>query len=210
MATPAPQPVFELDGGNPCLDFANTVSDRPAPLPRERLKSYGDLVAWGQQAGLVDRAEARHLLAEGERRPEEAAAVLRQARLLREALFRIVSAFAASRLPAEHDLHALNAALPGALAHLRLAPAGRGLTFSWARDPGALDSMLWPVVRSAAELLASEDLRAVRECAADTCGWLFLDRSKNQSRRWCDMKVCGNRSKARRHYARKRSPAKRR
>ena len=210
MASPLAAPRFDLDGGNPSLDFANTVSDRPTAAPRERLGSYGDLLSWAQQAGLIDNADARHLLAEAQRRPEEAAAVLRQARLLREALFRIFSAFAAGKAPSERDLHALNATLPGALAHLRLAPATGGLAFSWARDPRALDAMLWPVVRASAELLASPDLGAVRECAADTCAWLFLDRSKNQSRRWCDMKVCGNRSKARRHHARKRSAERRR
>jgi predicted RNA-binding Zn ribbon-like protein len=65
--------------------------------------------------------------------------------------------------------------------------------------------MLWPVVRSAAELLTSDELGRVRECAADNCAWLFLDRSKNRSRRWCDMAVCGNRDKVRRFRQRSRS-----
>jgi predicted RNA-binding Zn ribbon-like protein len=69
-------------------------------------------------------------------------------------------------------------------------------------DSPDLDRVLWPAVVSAAELLTSDDLGRVRECASERCAWLFLDRSKNQSRRWCDMTVCGNRSKARRHYSR--------
>jgi predicted RNA-binding Zn ribbon-like protein len=62
--------------------------------------------------------------------------------------------------------------------------------------------MLWPIASSAADLLTSERLKKVRLCEAKTCTWLFLDESRNHSRRWCDMKVCGNREKARRHYQR--------
>jgi predicted RNA-binding Zn ribbon-like protein len=68
--------------------------------------------------------------------------------------------------------------------------------------------MLAPVVRAAADLATSAELSRIRECGSDTCFWLFLDRSKNGTRRWCDMKVCGNRAKARRHYQRGKSSAR--
>jgi predicted RNA-binding Zn ribbon-like protein len=91
------------------------------------------------------------------------------------------------------------------LTHLRVTPAKTGFTWTWHNEPGALDVMLWPVVQSAGELLTSAQIVQVRECAGDTCSWLFLDTSKNHSRRWCDMKDCGNRAKAKRHYARSRA-----
>ncbi|MBI4413448.1 MAG: CGNR zinc finger domain-containing protein, partial [candidate division NC10 bacterium] len=75
----------------------------------------------------------------------------------------------------------------------------------WTGDGQRLDRMLWAVTRSAADLLTSGELAAVRECEAETCAWLFMDRSRNRSRRWCDMKACGNRAKARRHYERKKA-----
>ena len=84
------------------------------------------------------------------------------------------------------------------------------LAQEWAwNDSDAPTSPLWPVLRSAADLLTSDELRLLRECAAETCTWLFLDRSRNHSRRWCAMQVCGHRAKARRHYRRKRAAATR-
>jgi predicted RNA-binding Zn ribbon-like protein len=123
---------------------------------------------------------------------------------LREAIFQVFVARARGALPPAGALRTLNKEQPTALARLRLVADGGGYRTEW-EDEDALDRMLWPVVRSAAELLTSDDLDRVRECAADNCAWLFLDRSKNRSRRWCDMAVCGNRSKVRRFRQRSRS-----
>jgi predicted RNA-binding Zn ribbon-like protein len=70
-----------------------------------------------------------------------------------------------------------------------------------------LELPLWILARSAADLLTSEQHAYVRQCASEECTWLFIDRSKNHSRRWCDMGDCGNREKARRLRARKRAEA---
>ncbi|PYQ17013.1 MAG: hypothetical protein DMF80_02500 [Acidobacteria bacterium] len=201
-----PEYAFDLSAGRLCLDFANTLSNRRME-PKERLQSYEDLVAWARQTGLVDPVAASDLLREATRRPAEAQAVLERARALREALFVLFSAAAAERTLPGGALAALNAALPAALAHRRLGQAASGLAWSWEPAGGAFDSLLWPIVHSAADLLASDERRALRECAAGTCAWLFLDHSRNHSRRWCDMKVCGNRVKARRHYERARRHA---
>jgi len=196
--------VFDLSGGRLCLDLANTVSDR-LKMPKERLQRYADLVAWARQSGLLDRAGAQELLREASRRPTESEAALERARALRETLFKLFTAAAAGERPPTEAVEALNAALSAALSHRRLVRS-RGGSFRWDWDlpSGALEAMLWPVVHSAAELLASDELSDLRECAADSCAWLFLDHSRNHSRRWCDMKVCGNRTKARRHYERAR------
>ena len=202
-------PAFDLGGGAPCLDLANTVSGRGRGAPVDRLAGYPDLIAWGVQGGLVDGETAAGLGRAAARRPAAAAAALGRARALREALFRLFAAAAAGRRPAPGDLAALNRALTAALPRLRLEDGG-GAPYRWrwqgdgAAEP-ALDRVLWPVARSAAELLTSGDLAAVRECAAPDCRWLFLDRSRNRSRRWCAMATCGNRSKARRHYRRGRA-----
>ena len=116
---------------------------------------------------------------------------------MREAIFEVFAARARGAPPPAGALRTLNKELPTALARLRLVAGGGGYRTEW-EDKDALDRMLWPVVRSVAELLTSDDLDRVRECAADNCAWLFLDRSKNRSRRWCDMAVCGNRAKVRR------------
>ena len=198
-------PVFDLSGGQLALDFANTVEDRPAAQPDDRLRRYGDLVAWARQAGLLTDDRARALLRRGAARPAEAMAVLPRAVALREAIYRIFLAVGGGGEPAPADLAALNGALADALARARLVPAEGGAGFAWGwADDDALDRMLWPVVRAAADLLVGEDLARTRVCSAHDCNWLFVDTSRNASRRWCNMQVCGNRAKARRFQQRKR------
>jgi predicted RNA-binding Zn ribbon-like protein len=195
---------MHLVGGRLCLDFANTVDWRTGPNRQEWLNGYADLVAWGRHAGALTGAEADGMLAEARRHPAAAAAALARAIALREAIAAVFQAAACGTPPQAGDLAALNAALASALAHARVVPAGDGYAWAWAAGAGTLDRVLWPVARSAAELLTSPDLARVRECAGEPCGWLFLDTSRNRSRRWCTMEGCGNRAKARRHYARRR------
>ena len=144
----------------------------------------------------------------GEQRPDPAATekVYADAVILREALYRVFSAVAAGAAGPAADLATLNEALADGFGHVRLAPDGDGYRWGWQIDPPALDRMLWPVLRSAVELLTSDQLDRVKECPglAD-CGWLFFDSSKNGSRRWCSMEGCGNRAKGRRHYQRTRA-----
>ena len=196
--------VFDLSGGAPCLDFVNTVSGRGRELPTERLHGYADLVAWARQSGLVEKGQAAGLARRAAAHPRQAARMLAAAVELREALFRLFSAVAARRRPPAADLSALNRWLAKSLGRLRLATTGDGIGWRWSDEPEALDAPLWPVARSAADLLTGDDRAALRECADGGCRWLFLDRSRNHSRRWCDMKACGNRAKVRRHYRRKR------
>src|SRR6266851_4063029 len=126
---------FEFVGGEPCLDFTNTVGGDRRTTPTEHLHGYGDLVAWARQGELLAPAQARALLLRAQREPEAAAEAL----------------------------------------------------------------------RAAVELLAGDHAAPVKLCGmweASGCSWLFVDESRNGSRRWCSMKDCGNRAKARRHYQR--------
>ena len=195
--------IFELTGGRLCLDFTNTVEDRPSDHPHELLNNYSDLVSWSRQAQVLTDQEAQQLLAGAERNPGEATSVLAQAIVVREAIYRIIKAAAEGALPEAEDLVSLSTAIAEAMAHARIGPTAGGFTWEWIETAVNLDRMLWPVVRSAEDLLISDELDAVRVCASNTCNWLFMDTSKNHSRRWCDMKSCGNRAKARRYYSRK-------
>lgn len=195
--------LFELTGGHLCLDLVNTLDERRNDVPRELLNSFVDLVAWGLQAGAVDESAAQALRRTAQARPRAAALALHRARLLREALYAIFSAAAGLRVLPAQAVDQLNTALVPALAARRLELiAGRPGWVFVEQNPPNLDRVLWPAILSAAELLTSADLFRVCECAGERCAWLFLDRSKNQSRRWCDMTVCGNRAKARRHFSR--------
>ena len=93
-----------------------------------------------------------------------------------------------------------------ALRHRKLTRTSGDYRWEWQSEGGnLLDRILWPIAESAANLLTSQDRADIRECDAPDCEWLFLDHSRNGSRRWCDMKSCGNRQKARRHYRRARA-----
>jgi predicted RNA-binding Zn ribbon-like protein len=198
----APEYVFDLSGGRLCLDFVNTVGGSRA-APKERLNTYLDLVSWGRQAGLLDERDAQHLGQLAKRRPNDAAHILAGAVTLREALFRIFSGAAECRPQRPEDMEVFNTALSRALAHVRLDATAEGCVRVWGDDPDALDRMLWPVLRSAMDVLTSEEERGrIHTCESPTCDWLFMDTSRNHSRRWCDMKSCGNRAKARRYYER--------
>ena len=199
--------IFEFTGGLLCLDFANTLEDRPSEHPQELLTSYSDLVSWGQQADILEDQEAQQLLKEAAHRPAEASIVLRRAVALREAIYWLFERVAQGASAEGDALVLLNAAIADTMTHAQVVPGAAGFTWGWSVNEGDLDRMLWPVVRSAADLLTSDELDIVRVCASDECNWLFLDTSKNHSRRWCDMKSCGNRAKARRHYSRKKGPS---
>jgi predicted RNA-binding Zn ribbon-like protein len=195
--------MLNLVGGALCLDFVNTVDPRHARDRREYLDSYRALTAWGDQAGAIDAAKRDRLDEAAASHPAEAGRVLDRAIRLREALYPIFRQAAGGQPPAPGDLGGLQAELTPALSHLRVTWSPAGFAREWERDSAALDQVLWPVSWSAAELLTHGPLDRVRECPGQgNCGWLFLDLSKNASRRWCDMRVCGNRAKARRHHAR--------
>ncbi len=192
--------TFVLSGGRLCMDFANTVSWRSSHHI-ERLKTYKDLVAWSRQARLLTDDQARALTRKASRRPGESARIVQEAVALREAIYRIFAGFAASSPPLPADLFVLNGALAKTLVRRRVVPVTRGFAWDWMHAE-ALDYMLGAVAESAADLLTSSELRDVRLCAADNCGWIFVDTTRNHSRRWCAMDVCGNRAKVRRFYRR--------
>jgi len=190
--------AFDLSGGRLCLDFANTIGWRGRDEPTEHLGSYGDFVAWAEQAGVLAAREARALLRRAAARPAEARQALASAIELREALYGVFAAIAAGRSPRAPDLARVNAAVPAAFERSRLVASKEGFTLAAGVTDDDLAAPLTPVVRSAVDLITSADVERVRTCAAADCAWLFLDTTKNRARRWCDMKTCGNREKVRR------------
>jgi len=191
---------FQFVGGDLCLDFCNTVGGKRSATTREKLKSYADFVSWCEQAGLIANSAATTLLQRAARQPREAASVLERAIELREAIYRIFSALGLKKEADESDLARLNSELARAPGRLRLAASKDGFAWEWSNDGRALDQSLGPIARAAGDLLThGETVKHVSECAAENCGWLFVDSSKNHSRRWCEMRDCGNRAKVRRH-----------
>jgi predicted RNA-binding Zn ribbon-like protein len=190
-----------LLGGRLCLNFVNTVEPRHTTPVLIFLKCYGDLISWSTHAEALTPDEAALIRAAAARRPREAEATFHDALRIREAIYSIFAATLDDRPADPSDLATFNAALARALANLQIMQSDEHFAWRFAGEPDALDRMLWPILRSAAELLTSESLHRVRACGG--CGWLFLDTSKNHSRRWCSMDACGNQAKARRHYRRR-------
>lgn len=195
-------PLFNLCGGHAALDFVNTLDDRfGTGGPRERLPDYPALLRFAGQTGLLDPRSGRRLAqleaGGGER-------VLRRARELREALAAALYARADERAVPAAALRTLEGYLQRAARHRELGwERGGAPCWKWGRYRDEAELPVWLLALSAGELMMSEALERVRACSADTCRWLFLDTSRNQSRRWCDMRVCGNRMKARRFQARR-------
>ena len=194
---------MDLVGGELCLDFVNTGSARERGPFRERLRTYEDLVEWGERTGALTIEEGTRLRASARRDASGAGRALEEARGLRESLYRIFRAHADRVTAAAADLDRVSAAAARASAAQRLVATADGFDVTWPITD-AQERAWWPAATSAMALLLSPDLGRVKECASDNCNWLFLDASKNRSRRWCEMKDCGNRAKARRHYARRR------
>jgi predicted RNA-binding Zn ribbon-like protein len=195
---------WDFDSGKLVLDFANTAEFHASDQPDEMLETYSDLVSWSMVAGLVMKNEARDLLVNADKEPQAAADTLSYVLELRETIYRMLSAFAHGEKPDNTDLSRFNHALTEALMKTQISPTDEGFNWIWQIDENSFDRMLWPIVRDAANLLTSEDINRVGECADDRgCGYLFFDTSRNHSRRWCSMEGCGNRAKAQRHYQRK-------
>ena len=192
--------MFHLSG-RPCLDLANTVSWRRSQRPIERLSTYADLIDWARQGRWLTPGEVRALAQAARRQPARAARVLARACRLREALYRIFSGLAGGGQPASADLAHLDRELRDAFRNVQLRLTRAGATLAWSCAPGDLARPIWIAARSAAEILTTDNLRRLKTCPSSTCGWLFLDTTKNGTRRWCDMRVCGSRAKARTYYA---------
>jgi len=199
---------FEWVGGTTALDFTNTVTWAPSGLENERLNEYVDLVDWAQAAGVLSEVEAARLKTLAAASPARAEEAIGQARQLREVLHDVLLTVSSGRTPSAQVVGRLDAALAKAVSRLTLRPEGDKWVWDWRHpDDDSLRDLFHPITWAAAQLLASEERQYLKHCAADDCGWLFLDRSRNHARRWCDMKVCGNNAKARRYYHRHKEPA---
>ena len=185
-----------------CVRFVNSVDWRDDPTRRsDALKGYPDLLRWAREAGAISPATARRLADAASRDPAAAQAIFAHAITVREAMASILAAAVNRRQPAAEDLKRFNTALAESGRHLRLAGNKGEFRLDWDSD-SSLERVLWPIVRSAADLVTSSDLQRLRICEGEGCGWLFLDTTRNRSRRWCNMASCGNRAKVKRFYER--------
>jgi predicted RNA-binding Zn ribbon-like protein len=208
-----PVPPFEYLGGDPALDLVNTVDWTSRGPEQERLTNFVRLTEWAEGAGVLTSQAASSFRAQARARPREAAGVYRTALGARQVLQRLFQSIASGE-PARDALNDFNRLLGKALERMRVLPAGERrrrdprMQLGWEPQGESLDAILWPVIWSAASLIISEEAPRIRVCGGADCGWIYVDRSRNQLRRWCQMATCGTREKSRRRYQRIRRTAR--
>jgi predicted RNA-binding Zn ribbon-like protein len=172
-----------------CLELTNTINNRFA-VTRDLLDSAETFRAWALAAGMPVTGAVD-------------AAFLAEARERRELIHRVFGALADGATPDADDLARLHAAWLEGVARTAMERRGDRYVRVWP-EPRTPARLLAEVADSAIDLLTSGPLGRIRRCPS--CGWLFLDTSRNGRRRWCSMSVCGNRVKASRYYATHRQP----
>jgi predicted RNA-binding Zn ribbon-like protein len=198
-STPAPS----LIGGHVALDLVNTVSWRlDTDRRRDNLPDYAAVTSWCQHAGLLSPGEAYRLLAAARGHPRLAEQTVHDVRALREDAHTMLASLADDGEPSRVVVTppGLRASLVGALAHSELI----GPPMRWQLTPGQHPDIPRLLALEVLDLLQSPQLPLLRRCHGPGCGWLFLDRTRSHTRRWCSSGDCGNRERARRHYTRHR------
>ncbi len=194
-----PEP-FKLHAGHPALELVNTLDFRFSAQTVDLIPTYKDLLRLGTQLQMLTAEQARKLgRTVGE---EEARRVVASTVELREALAKVLYGRIDGTRPPAVQLRVLERKFHAAALHRRLMTGELHLEWSWAGEERQAEIPLWMLAQAASDLLVSSDAELIKDCGDPTCRWLFLDVSKNHTRRWCDMKTCGNRMKARRHHAR--------
>jgi predicted RNA-binding Zn ribbon-like protein len=197
--------TITFEGGCVCFDFVNTVDQRLAPPVREYLPGYDDVLVLMERLEMLPAETLATLGAYAAGHPGKA----EQARLdmigVRENLYALFAAIGAGKPVEPAVLTAFNDDLGMVYSHLRFGNGAGTLQLSWEMAPDDLYLPLRLALRSAYEILTNYPPSRIKACPS--CSWLFLDASKNNTRRWCDMQSCGSNDKAKRYYHRKRQTA---
>jgi predicted RNA-binding Zn ribbon-like protein len=195
----------DLKSGHPILEFTNTVGNHASDHPGEHLFGYGDLLAWMGNIGLLQEEQVQVLKRKAAAQSEESTSAFARSLELRESIYRIFVAQTKGESPAQDDLEVLNSVLRNLTGGAQIGQESGKFAWQWNFDAMSLEAPLSIIALAAADLMTSENIKWVGQCAdEDGCGWLFVDTSKNHSRRWCDINDCGNRAKQRRYLQRAR------
>jgi len=195
---------LELVGGALALDLTNTSSGRGTPSHQEHLRDFATAMAWIAHARIVTPADCAYIRKAGAARPQWGRAFFSRLIEVRELIWMIATALAERRPVPEKLRAALTAAHAESLRCAEIKTRDGAYIWSWNPRRDMQAAMLGPITLSALALLMEKDLSRTKRCAGLECGWLFFDTTKNKRRRWCEMRVCGNRAKVRAARARRR------
>jgi predicted RNA-binding Zn ribbon-like protein len=188
-----------LVGGVLALDFCNTSSGRGTEGCLEHLNTAGDLLAWARHAGVLDDSREAQLRGLCDDNEAFGRSLLARALSLRDAIFRLDAALARNAPLDQADIDAIARTQAACLAKGRLTSKDGAFGWTWNSADAPEEVVLGPIAASAMGVLTAADRARLKQCPGHHCGWLFLDTTKNNKRRWCDMEVCGNRAKQKRY-----------
>jgi len=194
----ANQNIFKLrlDGGNLSLNFVNTVEYRNEEFTVDFLHHYLDLITWAHFADAVGDSQKEILLGLRQEKSNEAKQIYNEAIQLRDAMYEYIINLINREKVHPASIQIINQWISRAFSNLELRLVDRNLVLDWNADNFGLESVLWPIIKSFVDLVTLTNSQRIKQCS--NCGWVFVDNSKNSSRRWCSMEICGNRVKARR------------
>jgi predicted RNA-binding Zn ribbon-like protein len=204
ITNPSRAATLTLVGGELALDFANTSSGRGSDELQEHLQAAGDVIDWAAHARVLPPADADWLKKAAADDPALGKKLLSSALALREDVYEVGAGLAAGEGPPSGPIDRIRAVHAHCLERARLQPFDRHFAWNWLTAASPTEAVLGPISLSALTTLMQADLTRIKQCQGDKCGWLFLDTTKNKSRRWCEMEVCGNRAKQKRLAARTR------
>lgn len=204
-----PEPItsragsLPLVGGLLALDLCNTSSGRDSSRPIEHLRTPDHVIAWIRHAGACEPGEAQAIAQRLRAEPSLGPELLRQTLSLREAVFSSGKALAERRDVQRDCLDELARIHTHAIGRAKLVGQSGAFAWRWNAAEWPIEAVLGPITLSALTLLTETEPRRIKQCHGHECGWLFFDGSKNNSRRWCEMEVCGNRAKQKRLQGRR-------
>lgn len=192
-----------LDGGTLCFDFVNTIESRKKFPQHDYLFDYGETLKWCERQSDFEQGYIRDLRTQYNRDPKKSEAVLKKIIETRKILYGLFSAMALHKTPDSGLIKLFNHQLTEMLAGLRLDFHGTHHTISIPFNAEDFYDPLKHIMYSGYHVLLNEDPNRIKECAE--CGWIFLDKTKNNTRKWCNPLYCGSRTKSRRYYQRKKN-----
>ncbi|MCG8569008.1 MAG: CGNR zinc finger domain-containing protein [Spirochaetes bacterium] len=191
---------IKLEGGHYVLDFINTVEGRDSDEFKEQLFDFLDVLAWCRKVKLLSSYHIKKLYQRAIKNQEKAEKCYKSVIRLRNILYEIFNSLAENKEIDDYSWFIFNKRLKTALYHYKLIKKNHQFKWGFKAGKNPLQFVQYPLLKGAAELLMDLDLKRLKKCPMSDCGWLFLDISRNNSRKWCSMETCGNRAKAQRFY----------
>jgi predicted RNA-binding Zn ribbon-like protein len=189
--------TLSLDGGCLSFNFLNTVYSRKDDILYDYLKSYDDLLEWCKKANAFRDQRIKKLHQYAAQDPKTASKILLRIVKAREAMFDVFSNLHHHQHMDAESMNRFNKEMSQALMHLQFIIKEDDMAITWP-SVVSLEEPLWLIMKSAFDVWTSEDPLRIKECPG--CGYIFLDKTKNNGRRWCSMKTCGSNDKSLRYY----------